>query len=275
MLGAAEPEAQVVIGDAWWDFAQAVQGPNKSAILAHAGEWYARATPELKGLVKAKVEKRLAQLEPKEAGASPPHIKPHAGKINVLLFKGNGKGVEDFQTLSAGRITVAQRDQIATLFANPKDLSQYSVMVWEANALCDSQVEFDDQYGATMRRFVENGGDIVLFEQFRTVNWSAIEKPFGIKRVPGGPHEFGWINAELGAKLRQANVGEDELAKARFAIAVEMPDRSTILVKNKRGQTIAGVMLMGKGRVIYTGGNGDADHAKFDHVFFKCLFPVE
>jgi hypothetical protein len=54
-----------------------------------------------------------------------------------------------------------------------------------------------------------------------------------------------------------------------------MPERSTILVRNKRDQTIAGVMAMGKGRVIYTGGNGDADHAKFDQVLFEYLFPVK
>ncbi len=61
-----EPEdakAQVALADAWWDFAKAPDREDASVWLGHSAYWYERAHPELdSALVKAKVEKRLAEL---------------------------------------------------------------------------------------------------------------------------------------------------------------------------------------------------------------------
>src|SRR5204862_5799174 len=60
LAGAETADAQASLGDGWWEMAQrSAGGPVKSAMLAHAADWYAKAAPNLDGLAKAKVEKRI------------------------------------------------------------------------------------------------------------------------------------------------------------------------------------------------------------------------
>jgi hypothetical protein len=60
LAGAQTADAEASLGDAWWEMAQrSAGGPVKSAMLAHAAEWYAKAAPNLDGLAKAKAEKRM------------------------------------------------------------------------------------------------------------------------------------------------------------------------------------------------------------------------
>ena len=62
--GASEPAAQAALGDGWWDLAQKEEGPGKARFEERARHWYGKALPALKGLVKAKVEKRLEPSGP-------------------------------------------------------------------------------------------------------------------------------------------------------------------------------------------------------------------
>jgi hypothetical protein len=57
----AEAEAQVRLGDGWWDLAGKAMGRAKAPMLARAVYWYEQAVPQLKGLAKARVEKRLQE----------------------------------------------------------------------------------------------------------------------------------------------------------------------------------------------------------------------
>jgi hypothetical protein len=50
------------LGDAWWDLAEAEKGSVKMLMRGRAHHWYKVAVPELTGLTKTKVEKRLTQL---------------------------------------------------------------------------------------------------------------------------------------------------------------------------------------------------------------------
>jgi hypothetical protein len=58
----AEAEAQVRLGDGWWDLAGKAMGRTKAQLLARAVYWYEQAVPQLKGLAKARVEKRLQEV---------------------------------------------------------------------------------------------------------------------------------------------------------------------------------------------------------------------
>jgi hypothetical protein len=63
LAGVEDAKKQVALGDAWWKIGKAK--PNKSyrGILPHAADWYRKALPQLTGLAKAKVEKRLEAIE--------------------------------------------------------------------------------------------------------------------------------------------------------------------------------------------------------------------
>ncbi len=56
-----EPAAQRKMGNAWWDYAQALTSPlAKRNVEDHARYWYRKAVRRLTGLAKAEVEQRLA-----------------------------------------------------------------------------------------------------------------------------------------------------------------------------------------------------------------------
>src|SRR5262249_31412702 len=58
-----EAVARVQVADGWWDLAQVEQGIAKMHLLQRARYWYEQAVPELTGLTKARVEKRLQELD--------------------------------------------------------------------------------------------------------------------------------------------------------------------------------------------------------------------
>lgn len=58
-----EPEKQAAVGQAWVDALKAVEANEKNAVLLRAHEWSRKAEPQLKGLAKAEVEKRIKELE--------------------------------------------------------------------------------------------------------------------------------------------------------------------------------------------------------------------
>lgn len=69
LKGAADAPAQATLGDGWWDLAQTEQGPAKARLQDRAKLWYTKALPNLTGLAKAKVQKRLEEEEPAAEGA--------------------------------------------------------------------------------------------------------------------------------------------------------------------------------------------------------------
>jgi hypothetical protein len=60
--GANAAKEQVKIGDAWWTLAERENNPLNQNIRERAGFWYRQALPELIGVAKDKINKRLSQL---------------------------------------------------------------------------------------------------------------------------------------------------------------------------------------------------------------------
>jgi len=61
--GTADTKEQVSLAGAWWDVGNEKANRSYREILPHAGIWYRKALPQLTGLEKAKVEKRLNAIE--------------------------------------------------------------------------------------------------------------------------------------------------------------------------------------------------------------------
>ena len=58
-----DTEGQLKLADAWWDLAQQSRGRQRENLLLRAGTWYREAEPRAQaGLVRVKIEKRLAQI---------------------------------------------------------------------------------------------------------------------------------------------------------------------------------------------------------------------
>jgi hypothetical protein len=54
---------QVALGDSWWDLGEGLDARAQGHLHARAGHWYKQALPELAGLTRTKVEKRLQEVE--------------------------------------------------------------------------------------------------------------------------------------------------------------------------------------------------------------------
>jgi hypothetical protein len=71
--GPADTDSSVALGDGWWDLSDKEPGITaKAQIRKHAAKWYREVQPQLTGLSKAKVEKRLALIEDVVLAGPPP-----------------------------------------------------------------------------------------------------------------------------------------------------------------------------------------------------------
>src|SRR5262249_26298294 len=83
----ANPKAsktQVTLGDAWWDLADKAKVPAKERLQERAAFWYEQALPDLTGLNKVRLEKRLEQVTVRsspESGIPPPPADVKVGEI--------------------------------------------------------------------------------------------------------------------------------------------------------------------------------------------------
>lgn len=86
----SEGSARVKLADGWWEAAAQEAEPVKTRVQAHACRWYAAALPDLTGLRKAEMEKRVALGEDASRGLAP------------WLAAGSSSGGQPLQALSVG-----------------------------------------------------------------------------------------------------------------------------------------------------------------------------
>jgi hypothetical protein len=82
----ADPAEQREIGDAWWDLAEATPALHET-LQRRAAYWYRQASPKLTGLTKAKIDKRLSEVE--RLGKPPEAVavkEPASGRIPHAAF---------------------------------------------------------------------------------------------------------------------------------------------------------------------------------------------
>lgn len=91
IAGASTAEAQELLGDQWWELAQAATPEQRSRYLNRAAHWYRRSRPNAKGLSRAKLDERLAELDrsapsPSEPDAPPPPGAPRGVAAETALI---------------------------------------------------------------------------------------------------------------------------------------------------------------------------------------------
>jgi hypothetical protein len=57
--GAGSTDAQLALGDGWWELAEKVNDDSAAAMRARAVYWYAKAAPNLSGVTRMRVEQRM------------------------------------------------------------------------------------------------------------------------------------------------------------------------------------------------------------------------
>ncbi|HLJ95029.1 MAG TPA: protein kinase [Gemmataceae bacterium] len=80
-----EANAQVEIGDGWWDKAEKETGLAKENLRGRAKFWYGQAVGRLSGLTKAKVEKRIGEAE-KETTPTNTAVRPTSLAASKPIF---------------------------------------------------------------------------------------------------------------------------------------------------------------------------------------------
>ena len=63
LLELADSPDFLAIGDSWWDYSETVENEHQKAIRAHVAGCYKKALPNVSGVNKAKLEKRLTSIE--------------------------------------------------------------------------------------------------------------------------------------------------------------------------------------------------------------------
>ncbi|HLA84013.1 MAG TPA: hypothetical protein VJL29_04405 [Thermoguttaceae bacterium] len=109
----AVADERLRLADAWWDLAEKTKKNRREAIHRHAAEWYRRALPDVDGVEKMKIEKRLAELTQEPGKESPKPPRRHVYRCQIaamaddqfemyvngqLLLKGDRAGVVYRQT---------------------------------------------------------------------------------------------------------------------------------------------------------------------------------
>ena len=85
IAGVTKADDQVKVGDAWWNLAEKEQGKVQAALRGRANYWYQQALPELSGLAKAKLEKRIKEYEAASEGTTRrPSRRRQSGRRNIF-----------------------------------------------------------------------------------------------------------------------------------------------------------------------------------------------
>lgn len=89
---------QLEVGDGWWDHGAARTGAARAFAQLRAAFWYEQALTELSGVIKERVEKRVAlakeqnpDLKSMEAGEDVRRFIGHTDRVNSVAFSGDGK----------------------------------------------------------------------------------------------------------------------------------------------------------------------------------------
>ncbi len=92
----AESEAQLKLADAWWDLAESsADAAEKDRLQGRAFFWYGQALPNLNGLPKAKVEKRLQEVTAKVFARVQAAVRGNKLQYTATVGQNRGAGFID------------------------------------------------------------------------------------------------------------------------------------------------------------------------------------
>jgi hypothetical protein len=92
----SDTQRKADIGDAWWEVANGESGLSEQEIRRHAAQWYESGLPGLKGLAKARIEKRLESVASHDPAASDPWVVLFRSRDASIWDSDTARGTNDF-----------------------------------------------------------------------------------------------------------------------------------------------------------------------------------
>jgi hypothetical protein len=159
---------QVAVADGWWDLAATEKSPlRKTQMISHAAGIYEAAVLSASGLVKAKIEKRLSEVEP-TAGVSKPVdlLRLIDPKADAILGQWKLEdGVLSSNATAAGRVQIMYQPpeeyDVTMVFSRRSGIDNISMgLVTGGTQFCVSIDGFAGQGGASLIESIDGGGPL-------------------------------------------------------------------------------------------------------------------
>lgn len=144
MKGATTGAAAATLGDSWYAFAESADNPSdKAGYRSRAAFWYTRAVNDLKGFAKARIEKRLGEMQDALAAAANQTGGENGKFIDVTLAPGVLMRLVKIPASADGKIPsfylgqteVTQKQWQAVMGSNPSGIKgdnlPVGVVTWE------------------------------------------------------------------------------------------------------------------------------------------------
>lgn len=185
-------DEQVALADMWWEAGQAAAKEQRTALLSRAADWYRQAQlGTASGLVKAKIDKRLADLSAVQAVASGEKIASTTarGAKGVYLAMQNEQE-RVIARAACQRFGLAWEEAKGFDFRRA-DYSQFSTILCGSNDMdyWDREEARDPAAFQHIERFVNEGGHLIVLGCFAGRNTENLNR-FGIYATGGGSETF-------------------------------------------------------------------------------------
>lgn len=265
-------DAQLAVADAWWDAADNETALQQPAVRRRAAEWYAKAVADdqLTGLLRARAEKRIAEVATGRVVADADRTR------TVVLLRAKQEEEPIFKRVAAGgKLKIIPATDHADALADPDTYKNVDVLVCGVNRLRDLPAKTPDERAQDMiGHFVQQGGDLIVFEQFTASNTKCLERLFGVQ--VHGANINGAIVAqpELRAKIQSAGLIKS-LASVHFYNAYRnLPEKSVILLRGDDAEALptAAIVPVGKGRLILFGTAIDPTDRPLDIATLEFIY---
>ena len=266
LAGPKSWQKQSELGDQWWTLADAETGRAKLALKQRATYWYEQAlkATELAGLARARLEQRVASetshenSEPKPPPSVSAQAAPPSGDRKTLWFQGADTEAPPFEILAGQPLKKIPRSEQPAVFADPHAYDGYRVVVFGSNTWRSLPADaFTQRALQTLQRFVAQGGDLFIFEQFSAGNMKYFDATFGVKTAGTSGH-VGKMASALQGKCQELNLTPAELDSFQFYICwPQMPKDATVLLEDTHIHNVIVVVPFQRGRLILLGNGSD------------------
>lgn len=267
-------DSKIDVGNAWWDVAEKESGLAQLNFRQRAVQWYHAALQggTVAGLNRILIEKRIALVPAKFDRNSP---LSHAPLVrNVLLFRNLADDdLQLFKGLSGGKIKTFSGNEILAMMKRPNIYSNVGIVVFGVNRLRSiAPIDLTDEALKPLQRFVQDGGDVIIFEQFGAENMSFIDGLFGFKTIGAG-NGVEAMHPVLKSLATDAGYTESILKVLHFYNSyVDLPEHSVVLIRNTEGQNTSVIVPFGRGRIILIGMNFEPSARKLQEAILETIY---
>lgn len=195
---------------------------------------------------------------------------------NVLLFRTRDDDEKLLRLVAAGgKLRLVSKSEGPSVLADPQAFANVDVIAFGPNRWRDTKAtDVTDAVQQSLQRFVRDGGDLVMFEQYGQGNMAIIDALFGLK-TRGGAKGATVTFPALDQRLNATGYPAATLDEVRFYNAYDaLPEGSTVFAKAAGNRNGAVLVPFGKGRLILIGTGIDPSDQPVDQAILELVYGV-